>query len=483
VSDNSHHVAPPPGTAREYVPTNAAANNRTPHGDDAAPGEVTLYDFYAVMPLHGFLNVRTCEMWPAASVNARIAPLPDGVDEDGEPMTIKASTWLDRNRHVEQLTWAPGESQIIENRVIAEGGWIDQPGYSVFNLYRPGPHLDGDPYKAQRWLDHAARLYDSDASHIIYWLAHRLQRPGKKINHALVLGGPPGIGKDTILEPVKLAVGPWNFQDVSPANILGRFNGHVKSVILRVSEARDLGEHDRYAFYEHTKTLTAAPPDVLRCDEKNLREYAVPNVTGVIFTTNRKMDGIYLPADDRRHYVAWSERTKEEFSEDYFRDLYRWYEEGGYGHVAAYLRTLDLSQFDAKAPPKKTTAFWSIVDANRAPEDADLTDVMERLRWPQATTLACIIDACSDLTFVAWLRERKNSRAIPHRLEAVGYVKLRNDGTEDGRWKVGGKNQAVYVRAELPVRERHAAASEFIAAENARQSEQARRQLALEVVR
>ena len=61
------------------------------------------------------------------------------------------------------------------------------------------------------------------------------------------------IGKDTLLEPVKRAVGPWNFVEVSPQQVLGRFNGFLKSVILRVSEARDLGEFDRFAFYDHTE--------------------------------------------------------------------------------------------------------------------------------------------------------------------------------------------------------------------------------------
>jgi hypothetical protein len=88
-----------------------------------------------------------------------------------------------------------------------------------------------------------------------------------------------------------------------PQQMLGRFNGFVKSVILRVSEARDLGDVDRFAFYDHTKVYTAAPPDVLRVDEKYLREHYVLNCTGMIITTNHKADGIYLPADDRRHYV------------------------------------------------------------------------------------------------------------------------------------------------------------------------------------
>jgi len=122
-------------------------------------------------------------------------------------------------------------------------------------------------------------------------------------------------------------------------------------VVLRVSEARDLGEVDRFAFYDHSKTYIAAPPDVLRVDEKNIREHAVFNVTGVIITTNHLTDGIYLPPDDRRHYVAWSEVTKDDFDSAYWASLWRWYREGGIAHVCAYLRTLDLSDFDAKAPP------------------------------------------------------------------------------------------------------------------------------------
>ena len=202
-----------------------------------------------------------------------------------------------------------------------------------------------------------------------------------------MLGGNQGIGKDTALEPVKHAVGPWNFSEVSPQHLLGRFNGFLKSVILRVNEARDLGDINRFQFYDHMKAYTAAPPDVLRVDEKNLREHSVFNCVGVIITTNHKADGIYLPADDRRHFVAWSALTKDSFDETYWIKLWRWYCEGGTRHVAAYLAELDISAFDPKAPPPKTPAFWDIVDANRAPEDAELADILDKLGKPDATTL------------------------------------------------------------------------------------------------
>jgi hypothetical protein len=59
--------------------------------------------------------------------------------------------------------------------------------------------------------------------------------------------------------------------------------------------------------------------------------------------------------------------------------------------------------------------------------------------------------------FKEWLTDRKNSKVVVHRLEAVHYTKIRNDNAEDGLWRIGGKKQAVYGRAELSVRERLAA--------------------------
>ncbi len=431
-------------------------------------GGVTLDHFRAYMPAHNYIFAPTGEPWPASSVNARLDPVPmlnragePLLDKDGNHRTQKASAWLDENRAVEQMTWAPGLPQVIADRLVSDGGWMPKPGFNVFNLYRPPLPIDGDPAKAQPWLEHVRTVYPDDAGHLIRWLAHRVQRPEEKINHAIVMGGSQGIGKDTILEGVKAAIGPWNFTEVSPQHMLGRFNGFVKSVILRVSEARDLGDVDRFAFYDHMKTYTAAPPDVLRVDEKHLREYAAFNVCGVIITTNHKTDGIYLPADDRRHYVAWSPVSREAFSDDYWSDLYRWYQSGGIGHVAAYLRTLDLSDFNAKAPPPKTPAFWDIVSANSAPEDAELADALDNLGRPEATTIASLALATSDEGFRAYLSERKNSRRIPHRLEQCGYVAVRNSAAKDGLFKVSGKRCAIYARHDLAPRDQIAAANKL----------------------
>jgi hypothetical protein len=380
------------------------------------------------------------------------------------PHLIPASKWLAKHRAVEQMTWAPGYPMEIKDRLISDGGWIDRPGCTVFNHYRP-PDIKPRRGPVDPWLDHVRFIYDRDAEHITKWLAHRVQRPHEKINHALVFGGSQGVGKDTMLEPVKRAVGPWNFIEVNPRQMLMRFNGFLKSVILRVNEARDLGEYDRYAFYDHMKAYIAAPPDVLRIDEKHLREYSVFNVCGVVITTNYKTDGIHLPTDDRRHFVAWSERIKEEFTPDYWNRLYGWYNNSGAEHVAAYLQELDLSAFDPKAPPPLTPAFYEIVGASRPPEDAELADVLEALGKPKVITLDTLARKAHELKLVelgSWLRERRNRRKIPNRLEACGYVSVENPTTKDGHFVVVGRRQVIYARRDLTPNERIEAAEHLV---------------------
>jgi len=423
------------------------ASPQSPKCNDTPTAGVQLEDFYAYMVEHRYIFAPTRQIWPAASVDARLRPVGN----------VKASAWLDKNRPVEQMTWAPGEPTEISDRLIAEGGWFPRPGCRVFNQYR-APIIEPRGGDAEPWLRHVRLLYGGDAEHIIRWLAHRVQRPFEKINHALVLGGKQGVGKDTLLEPVKQAVGPWNFFEVSPQQVLGRFNGFLKSVILRVSEARDLGEFDRFAFYEHMKQYTAAPPDVLRIDEKNRAEYSVPNVTGVVITTNHKSDGIYLPADDRRHFVAWTDLDKSAFTPEYWFTLWDWYDNGGFQIVAGYLLRLDLAAFNPKQPPPQTEAFFEIVNSSRAPEDAELADALEALGRPDTVTVSQIIEITDQSTLAEFLRDRRNSRRIPHRLEASEYVPVRNPDAKDGLWKISGRRQVIYAKDSLAQSERLAAA-------------------------
>ena len=201
------------------------------------------------------------------------------------------------------------------------------------------------------------------------------------------------------------------------------------------------------------KAYIASPPDTLRVDEKHLREYSILNVCGVIITTNHKTDGIYLPAEDRRHFVAWSDLVKEQFANGYWPNIYSYYENGGTEAVAAYLQQLDISEFDPKAPPPKTVAFWAIVDASRPGEEGELADVLDAMQRPAAFTLRALQDQ-ADGGLAEWLADRKNRRVIPHRLEKCGYEPVRNPDASDGLWVIQKKRQTVYAKASKALPER-----------------------------
>ena len=443
-----------------------SAKVSTPQTENDRP--VSMEDFcrYLIQP-NAYFFIPCRELWPGSSVNARLPRIPvltksgqPKCDKNGKPISIPATEWIDENRRVEQTTWHPGLPMFIADQLAVAGGWVEKRGVISFNQYRAPRIVLGDSSKARPWIDHIHKIYPDDAGHIIYWLAHHRQHPGDKVNHALVLGGAQGIGKDSLLEPAKHAVGPWNFHEISPAHLLGQFNSFVKSVILRINEGRDLGEIDRFKFYDHTKIYTAAPPDVLRVNEKHLKEYYVLNCLGLVITTNHRTDGLYLPADDRRHYVAWSNYKKEDFTADYWNDLWSFYTNGGFEHVAAYLSELDLSGFDAKAPPPKTPAFWDIVNVSRAPEDAELADVLDELGNPDAVTRdQLIVKAKGEIA--EWLMNRRNWRSIPHRMERCGYASLRNSAADDGLWRVQGKRQAIYAKTNLDRRAQIAAADKL----------------------
>ena len=210
-------------------PTSIGAGTIFFKASEACPGwdRLSVEDFYAYSPQHNYIYTVTRDHWPAYRINARLpkVPLVDAngqpiMDSSGKPKKIKAATWLDQNRSVDQMTWAPGHPQLIRDRAVVEG-WVEKRGALTFNRYRAPNIIKGDALRAGPWLDHCDKVLGTSRKHVVSWLAHRVQKPEEKINHAIVLGGAPGIGKDTLLEPVKRAVGAWNFAEASPAKMLG----------------------------------------------------------------------------------------------------------------------------------------------------------------------------------------------------------------------------------------------------------------------
>ncbi len=265
---------------------------------------------------------------------------------------------------------------------------------------------------------------------------------------------------------MKYAVGPWNVADISPQAVLASFNDFARSVVLRISEGKDLGDIDRFAFFEATKTLIAAPPDTLRVNPKYVSPYYVLNVTGVIITTNHKVGGLFLPPDDRRHFVAWSTIEPKDFTPGDWARYWEQINAGGADAVATHLRQLDLSAFNPKAPPPHTQAFEEMASAMRSEEESEMADVIEGLGSPKVLIIGDLIESAKLLGsryehFIAFLQDRTKSRLVSLRLEESGYRRLANPYEHAGRWVINGRRTGVYVRATMDDREAFEAVKTF----------------------
>lgn len=420
--------------------------------DARDPDGLSPDDFIFVGPQDKFLCAPTGELWTRQAVDGCFPT-----------KGAKTSSVIMQDNRVEQMSWVPGHDAVIENTLIDDGGVKRKKGWRVANLYNPPQRpADGNPDDIRPWMDHLQFLYPDTYEHILDWFAHRVQKPGEKVNHALVFGGKQGIGKDTIIEPLTVAVGVDNFAEVSPKTITeDQFSGYLRAIVLRVSEARDMGNENRHAFYEAMKTIVVAPPSMLRVNEKHTKAYPIPNVVGVLFTTNHR-DGLYLPEDDRRHHVSWADGiTKEDFPKEYFPALYGWYHAGGFANVINFLERRDISGFDAMAPPPQTAAWRDMTLQSASAEDIDMASALEALGFPDVFAIQDVV-AVTTSEHRQWLADRRNRRVLGHVLNRAGYNQVPNANAKSKLWKKDGKEFVIYGKESLSTRVRTRAVQDYL---------------------
>jgi YD repeat-containing protein len=137
---------------------------------------------------------------------------------------------MTKTRNAKGMTWSPGHPMEIKDQLII-GRWLGRGGgrHDLQHL-QGAKKYSGDPAKAGMWINHFKRIYPDTCDYMILGLAMKVRHPEIKINHFQVWIGNQGIGKDTLLVPIRYAVGCWNFQEVSPSDIMDNFNPHIKSV-------------------------------------------------------------------------------------------------------------------------------------------------------------------------------------------------------------------------------------------------------------
>jgi len=443
--------------------------NRRGEGDGNKPfvrRTRDLEDFRYDETQEKFWDVTTGVLLGAKSVDGAVpeARWPLAVDRrSGDLRPRRPSLVLpsvDTGLTVEGSTWWPGLPQFVQNVVVTERGVQRLDGAVCYNRYQP-PVLDlsgaTDP---DPWIEHVRRLYPVEEEHelLFDFAAHALQRPDEKVNWAIVLAGDQGIGKDTLLDPLRFGVGAWNAAEISPDIITQAYNGYLLSVLLVINEVRPHDEDHKAAnFYNMLKPLLASPPEMLPLELKYQNRSYVRNLCHVILTTN-EMLGMYVPEDDRRMFILSSANTAEAIGgKHYFDQLYNQLNSGGREAAVQWLLDRDLKDFRPKEPPPETAAKARVIASNTHVRRTLVDDVLEMYIERFETRPEVIFHR--DL--VAYVAESElfddqqsatkqlNARNFHFKMAAHGYELVKNPASRE--WRRGQfRTRSAFVRRELP---------------------------------
>lgn len=383
-------------------------------------------------------------------------PDPDAPPRRGRPRAPKRiEPWRDimrieNDQTVEGSTWLPGAPMIIHDLYVDKDGFRNAPGRRFLNLYR-FPEV-GEPRKGASpdfWIDLVRKLFPGEAEHFFNYCAHMIQRPDEKCNHAVLLSGVQGIGKDSILAPLKFCVGAGNAKETDPDGMFSNFKPWLQAVMLTLNEVRPTrDDHQATSMYNILKPIIAAPPDVLVVNEKYRTEHYIPNLVRVFITTNNFF-ALYIPDDDRRLYVMHSILPQswhiKENDPDYFVRYNKAARAGGYEAVYHWLKSRDISAFDAKAAPPPTGAHSSI-KASWYDPDETIANALRQLGDPAVffggELLTVTFDGADEL------RGQMKSKKFIHRLRAAGYYPVEGRfayKSNDYTWRP----TAAYVKEHL----------------------------------
>ena len=294
---------------------------------------------------------------------------------------VEASICFDENRQAAGakslvgITYAAGESVLVSKDGLAYGNrWRNA---------RPAPVA----CDVSLWLRHAERMLpvEFEREHVLNVLAHKVQYPGHKINHAVLLGGKPGSGKDTLFAPFFWSVGgpaKLNCAVVKNDDLTSQWGYGLECEVMEIAELRQAEAKDRRALENHLKPIIAAPPEYLPINRKGLHPYMALNRVLVVAFSNERV-AISLPSDDRRWFVAWAEAGR--LPEAEAVALWNWYHHrGGFAGVAAWLAARDVSAFNPSAPPPMTEAKAIMIDAGMSTAESVLTEMLRERRGPFA---------------------------------------------------------------------------------------------------
>ena len=299
---------------------------------------------------------------------------------------IAASLYFDERRQeygakaLIGMTYAAGEDVLVARDGLVYGNrWVNMRP----DMSGAAPVSDAD---IAPWLDHCRTLISetTELEHVLNVMAHKVQHPNIKINHAVLHGGDEGSGKDTMWAPFLWAIGgvhQHNRSIMETGEINSQWGYNLEAEVVILNELRETEARERRAMANKLKPIIAAPPETLSINRKGLHPYDMLNRLQVIAFSNDTLP-ITIPTQDRRWFCVWSGAPR--MNPEEAQKLWKWYKTGGFELIASWMWQRQVAAFNPAAAPPITEWKINMVEQGMSVAESFLVDMMRQRVGPFA---------------------------------------------------------------------------------------------------
>jgi Family of unknown function (DUF5906) len=408
--------------------------------EEAFAGATAKYVYWASAP--GWVN----RIEPTAIIKLdkdfnRLLKDEFGVRYRERPASRKARVWypsadellslIERDRddvrldRVAGIEFAPGQPSVFKGPE-ASGGKM------LLNTWHEPMRCASASMASPRLFEaHVRYICNGDeavADHLLDWVAHLVQRPGERVNHAvLIVSKAQGVGKSMLGDVVGHLAGESNRASTT-AGILGSgFDGLTTGkLVVQVDEVREAGNWKLAESLKSKITEERLPVNI-----KYGPQTIVRNFTRWLMFSNH-IDALSLQEGERRFFVVECKQQPREgayygkLAEDLLTPA-------GIEGVRRWLLVRDLSRFKPKASPPLTEAKAAMIESSENPlvdylrsalEDRSLREALgHRVNVEtQEFSGAALQDVLRTTNFA---HHAKNASELGEALRKVGFTQRR----------------------------------------------------------
>lgn len=378
----------------------------------------SLKDWYYVYSMKGYYDVNDIDNpYCNENTNKKFSHL---IPSRSEPVKVMHKEHI--IKELDRLDYLPGKDRIV-----------DQEGKTILNIYNP-PDLEENDNDPKWFIEHLKYLFKEDEiEHFLRYIAFLVQNPDKKIRHSILITGGQQIGKSIMVRIFEKLLGKSNVKIPNAEDISGNYNHWMRSARLVVMEETYQG--GRREFANKIKVFTTESE--IRIREMYKPSYTVKNHANIIAISNDTTP-LFLDQDDNRWYILHSEakRNTDEYYENFMGHI-----EEDCGGLLKYLKELDLSNFNAAAPPPDTSAKEAIKEESLTGFEFDFREMYNSRQAPFDKEFGTMqeIQECLPQQY------KYDKRLKPQKIGAV----LKDMGCFSVRIKSNGRNIRYYILDNL----------------------------------